>query len=298
MFLKPPKASTDQRVRSLLQKAVRRGYTQVVERALVRLYASRDKTWLRSRTIVITFEECWPSGSLSIDRELSSKRTALLKVAKAAKQKDAAGLGALAHAYKEGDQSMVDCIPDERSLRIVSEALGRPEAFFEWVLRQSKSQRSTDVIRSAQRYLPAATWQWDKACILAGALLASIGDVPAIEAADTPLEEFPYWVALDKHTPEGKVALREVAKQVNTSYRQLIWASFYFESARVNRLLSSPWWDAERTWRLRRAGLSWDTAEELWSRARPLMQQRLEAEAAALKKFVDAVPSPEATLLT
>lgn len=299
MFLKRPKASTDQRVRSLLQKAARRGYVQVVERAVVRLDASGDKTWLRSRAIVITLEECWPlAASLSIGRELSSKRTALLSVAKAAKQKDAAGLGALAHAYQEGDQSMADCIPDRRALRIVSEALGRPGAFFEWVLHQSRSQQTTDVIRSAQRYLPAATWHWDKACILAGALLATDGDMPAIEPADAPLEEFPYWVALDKHTPEGKVALAEVAKQVNSSYRQLIWASFYCESTRVNRLLSSPWWDAERTWRLRRAGLSWDTAEELWSRARPLMHQHLEAEAAALKKFVDAVPSPEATLLT
>ena len=296
MFLKPPKASTDQRVRSLLQKAARRGYTQVVDRALVRLDMSRDNTWLRSRAIVITFEECWPLGAaLSIDRELSSKRTALLSVTKATKQKDAAGLGALAHAYQEGDQSMVDCVPDQRILRIVSEAVQRPGAFFEWVLGQSRSQRATDVIRSAQQYLPAATWPWDKACILAGALLATNGDMPTIEPGDTPSEEFPYWVALDKHTPEGKVALAEIVKQVNSSYRRLIWASFYCESARVNRQLSSPWWDAERMWRLRRAGLSLDSAEELWSRARPLIRQRLEAEAVSLKKFVDVVTSPYAT---
>lgn len=296
MFLKTPRASTDQRVRSLLQKAARRGYAQIVELALARLDRSGDKTWLRSRAVVITFEECWPlAASLSIDRELSSKRTALLSVTEAAKQKDAAGLGALAHAYQEGDQSMADCVPDRRVLRIVSEALGRPGAFFDWVLGQSRSQQTTDVIRSAHRYLPAATWQWDRACILAGALLATIGDMPTIEPADAPSEEFPYWVALDKHTPEGKVALAEVAKQVNSSYRRLIWASFYCESARVNRLLSSPWWDAERTWRLRRAGLSWDAAVELWSHARPLIHQRLEVEAAALKKFVDTVPSPYAT---
>jgi hypothetical protein len=236
------------------------------------------------------------AASLSIDPELSSKRTALLSVTEAAKQKDAAGLGALAHAYREGDQSMADCVPDRRVLRIVSEALGRPEAFFEWVLGQSRSQQTTNVIRSAHRYLPAATWQWDKACILAGALLATIGDMPTIELGDVPSEEFPYWVAVDKHTPEGKVALAEIAKQVNSSYRQLIWASFYYESARVNRLLQSPWWEAERFWRLRRAGLPLGAAEELWSRARPLVRQRLETDAAALKKFVDAVPSPNATL--
>lgn len=293
MFLKTPKASTDQRVRSLLQKAARRGYAEIVELALARLDRSAEKTWLRSRAIVITFEECWPlAASLSIERELSSKRAALLSVTKAAKQKDAAGLGALAHAYQEGNQSMLDCVPDRHTLRIVSEALRRPRGFFEWVLSQSRTQWATDVIRSAQRYLPAATWPWDKACILAGALLATIVDIPTVVSADRLSGEFPYWVALDKHTPEGKVALAAVAKQVNSSYRQLIWASFYCESACMNRVLPCPWWDAEKLWRLRCVGLSSDAAEELWSRARPLVRQRLEGEAASLKRFVETAPSP------
>ena len=233
------------------------------------------------------------AASLFIDREPSSKRHALLSVANASKQKDAAGLGALAHAYREGDRSMLDCIPDKHILNIVSEALKRPAAFFEWVLGQSRSEQSNNVIRAAQHYLPAATWQWDKASILAGALLATLGDMPAIEPAGIPTEEFPYWVALDKHTPQGKLALREIAKQVSSSYRRLIWASFYCESARVNSLLSSPWWNAERTWRLRRAGLSLESAEELWARARFLVRQRLEAEALSLKELVDAVLSPD-----
>jgi hypothetical protein len=292
MFLKAPKASTDQRVRSLLQKAARRGYAQIVELALERLDRSGDKSWLRSRAIVITFEESWPLAAyLSIDRDLSSKRVALHHVTNSAKQKDAAGLGALAYAYGEGDESMLDCVPDRHILRLVSEALKRPHGFFGWVAGQSTTQRSTDIILAAQRYLPAATWQWDKSCILAGALLTTRGDMPTIEPADPPSGEFPYWVALDKHTPEGKIALTEVAKEVKSSYRRLIWTSFYLESAYVNRLLPSPWWDAERTWRLRRAGLSIDGAEELWSRARPLMRQRLEREAASLKRFVETASS-------
>jgi len=66
--------------------------------------------------------------------------------------------------------------------------------------------------------------------------------------------------------------------------------------ARVNRLLPSPWWEAERAWRLGRAGLSWDTAQDLGSRAQPIIRQRLEGESLALKKFVDPVPSPQGTL--
>jgi hypothetical protein len=291
MFLKAPKASTDPRLRSLLQKAVRRGFSRVVDRAVVRLDASGDDRWLRSRTVVITFEECWPlAGSLCIDRELSSRRVALLNVTKAAKQKDAAGLGALAYAYHEGDTSMLDCVPDERMLRMVSEALERPKASFEWALGESRSQRARKIIHAARQYLPAATWPWDKACILAAALLASRSEIPRIESADTTAEHFPYWVALDKHTAEGKLALREVAKLLETTYRRLIWASFYYESARVNRLLSSPWFDAERFWRLRRAGLSLESAKELWSRAQPLVRQHLEAEALSLKELVEGMP--------
>jgi hypothetical protein len=103
----------------------------------------------------------------------------------------------------------------------VSEALERPKGFFDWVINQSRTQRAIEVISSSERYLAAATWPWDKACILAGALVATIGEMPSVESADTPLGEFPYWIALDKHTPEGKDVLTEVAKEVNSSYRQL-----------------------------------------------------------------------------
>jgi hypothetical protein len=294
MYLKKPKASTDQRVRSLLQKAVRRGDTGIVDLALTRLDSVGDKTWLRSRTIVITYEECWPLAALlSVDRNLSSKRKALFDVAKSAKEKDAAGLGALAHAYREGDHSMLDCVPDSYSLRIVSEALERPDAFFEWITTQVKTSQAGKVIQSSERYLAAATWPWDKACILAGGWLAINRQIPSIEttAGPNPDENFPYWIALDKHTPEGKIALTEVAKKLNSSYRCLIWASFYFESAKVDRLLPSPWWDAERTWRLRKAGLSLHEAEALWSRARPLVRDRLKDEAAALKHLVESNPA-------
>jgi hypothetical protein len=87
---------------------------------------------------------------------------------------------------------------------------------------------------------------------------------------------------------EGKVALQEVAKQMKISYRQLIWASFYCESARVNKLLLSPWFDAERAWRFKRAGLSLESAEELWSRARPMIREQLESEALLLKNLVES----------
>jgi hypothetical protein len=269
---------------------VRRGFSQVVSRAAMRLNALGDTTWLRSRAAVITFEECWPLAQfLSLNREFSSKLDILLRVAKAAKQKDAAGLGALAYAYHEGDRSMLEEVPDKAALEMIAKALDQPKNFFDWVKRESKNQGSTEVIRAAHQYFPAATWQWDKACILAGALLSTMSDLPSVEPLEERVEdEFPYWTALDKHTTEGKAVLKEVAQKVKTQYRYLLWTSFYCESARVNKLLSSPWFEAEKMWRFRRTGLSSNAAEELWSRARPLIREQLETEALSLKKLVES----------
>lgn len=291
MYLKPRKPSTDPRLRSLLQKAVRRGFAPIVDRVVRRLYSGGDSTWLRSRAAVITFEECWPLGGfLSIDRGPSTQLDVLTGVARSAKQKDAAGLGALAHAYRDGDNSMLACVPDQRTLRIVAEALGRPNEFFQWVSSESEAQSSADVIRAAQRYLPAATWPWDKACILAGALLATIAGVPTLTVM-SPTKgstDFPYWTALDKHTDEGKAVLRDVAKAIKVSYRQLLWSSFYCESTRVNELLPSLWFAAERTWRLSRAKLTYEAAQELWAHASILVQERLAENAGALRNLVES----------
>jgi len=139
-----------------------------------------------------------------------------------------------------------------------------------------------------------ATWQWDKACILATAFLSTKSETPTVDtvlASQSP-SDFPYWAALDKHTDEGKAALRDVAKPLGATYRQLIWVSFYCESAQVNQLLPSPWFEAEREWRLRRASLSWESAKELWERARCLIQRRLEHDARELKTIVES-PIPE-----
>jgi hypothetical protein len=290
MFLKPRKSTTDPRLRSLLQKAARRGFKDIVRRVFHRLEKSGDRTWLRSRTVVITFEESWPlASSLAITSESSSKLDALLSVSTFSKQKDAAGLGALAYAYQQGDRSMVDGVPNPELLKIVAGALLRPAAFFEWILKQSQTEKSTKVAEAARQFLPAATWQWDKACLISGALLAIKDTIPIVEPALPPRDEFPYWVALDKHTPQGKQVLTKVAPEIQSSYRQLIWASFYCESALVNQLGSSPWWDAEKTWRLRRAGLTIASAQALWARAFPVIREALRSEADSLRQLVDDV---------
>lgn len=288
MFLKQRKATTDPRLRSLLQKAARRGNATTVEKVARRLYETGDRTWLRSRAAVITFEECWPlAGLLFLERGAESKVDALMRVARAVKQKDAAGLGAMAYAFHEGDTSTLIGLHDTKPVRFVSEALSRPAAFFDWSASRCVSDAQFQVVRAAKAYLAAATWGWDKTCILAGAYLASAGPVPTVDLASQSDESFPYWVAFDKHTPQGKEALHTAALELGISYRQIIWAGFYLESAQTNALAESSWWEIEKAWRLKKAGLTISSASEVWERVRPILKRLILSEEINLREFVE-----------
>jgi hypothetical protein len=288
MYLKKTKASTDPRLRSLLQKAVRRGADHIVAAAIRRLIMIGDQAWLRSRAIVITFEEAWPlAKNLKISKDQYTKELALIRVAHTTKQKDAAGLGALAFAFHEGDHSMLDIVPSQRILHIISEGLNRPSDYFRWALSQCSSEDGNRVVTAAKEYLPAATWGWDKTTILAGAFLAASNEVPNLPLVNNGNSQFPYWVALDKHTPEGKEVFRKVAKKYKLSYRQLIWTSFYLESAAVNALAPSPWFEAEQVWRLRKAGLNLQAATDLWDHVRPIISAELFDSAETLRSQIE-----------
>ncbi len=60
-----------------------------------------------------------------------------------------------------------------------------------------------------------AGWLWDRAFTQAAAYLALTGDIPKIKYSKfDESEDFPFWVSIDKHTKEGKTAIREAAKQI------------------------------------------------------------------------------------
>lgn len=287
MFLKALKVSTDPCLRSLLQKAARRAHEDVVRRVATRLHELGDRAWLRSRAVVITFEECWPrAADLAVTAEYASREAALVAVTLSVKNKDAAGLGALAWAYHEGDRSMVDLVPDPWALRVVGEGIARPKDYLGWAGAQAAPGDATRVVEAAGRYLAAATWGWDKACILAGAFLAAKCPTPIArpEVTRAPDGSFPLWVALDKHTPDGKRALRILASDLGVSYRRLIWSGFYYESAVVNAMMPSPWFAAERRWRLRKTGLTEEAAARLWERARQRLPDQLSSAVADLQR--------------
>lgn len=283
--------NTDQRRRSLLQKAVRRGYGSLAQRVARDLEQLGDKPWLRQRIPVIIFEECWPlATSIEFPLKLPNAFVHLADVARAVKAKDAAGLGSLAYAFSEGDTS-IQAEPDidPQALRTVARAIEEPEEFWTWLEPQCEEQGQSELVSAARQAHRKGGWPWDRAFMLAAAFLAVNGPIPELETTtEEPSEEFPFWIALDKHTADGKKAFRQAAQEFNVPANQLMWASFYCESALTNKCVDSPWWAAERRWRLGKNGLTVGHARALWERIQPYMKEAVEEEADRLRSaYID-----------
>lgn len=278
-------------LRSLLQKTVRRGDARLAETVAYRLAERGDSAWLKTRTGVIAFEECWPYGTKLLNHP---PLVSLREMAGLTKNKEAAGLGSLAHALAEGDPSVLDAAPDPVAVKIVAASLTRTEEFYAWAAQSCHEGERANLLRTARSYFLRATWPWDKAFASAAAYFACLGHSLTVERAPlstVAMLHFPLWVAVDKHTPAGRSALRRVASQLWVPPSQLEWASFYFESASCNERKVGPWWEAEMGWRLRTVHLEVGEAQSLWDAARDHVRNEVAAGVELLEAALQAAGS-------
>jgi hypothetical protein len=283
---KPYKRDIEARFRSLLQKAVRRGNVELVLTASAYLenLVARERNWFRNRAAVITFQECWPLGAhLVFTKKYHSKVAALVQVTRMQKARDAAGLGALAHALVNGDPSVYEGTPDDRHIRIIANAIRRPEDFWKWLAQHISAGAPRELIDNALRFRNTGRPR-DRAVLQAAAYLAATGEIPLVQAVDPNASGFPYWIAFDAHTPEGKRVLNDIARDLHLSYRQLEWSFFYFEGSVTNAAVTSKWWDWHCRWHFRKIGLSVDEAPLLWEPVKPQLQAALDEEARQLHR--------------
>lgn len=269
----------------MLQKAVRRGNTDLVftASAFLESLVSTDKTWYLNQTAVITFEECWPLGTeLIFNKKFHSKVAALIRVTRSAKARDATGLGYLAYALSQGDTSVLDDTAGDKAIRIVANAIKRPDDFWQWVTRQKANAAEKNLIDSAARFKRAGL-PHDNAVIQAAVYLAISGQLSRIEAGQPSDPKFPYWVVFDYHTPEGRRALRDIARDLHISLPQLEWAYFYFEGASANGEIFSKWWERYCRWHFKKIELPANEAHLLWDPARVQLELALTVEGRQLK---------------
>jgi hypothetical protein len=279
------RSDTEVRFRSLLQKAVRRGHVDLVytTSALLESLNAKVKNWYRTRTAIITFEECWPLGrELIFNRKFYSKVAALIKVTQNLKSKDASGLGYLAYALHEGDTSVLDGTPEDKHIKIVANAIRRPDDFWHWAESQEKSEEQTALVENAAHFKQDGMPR-DRVVIQAVAYLAITTRIPSIIELQPSDQIFPFWVAFDRHTPEGKLVLRDVARDLHIPLPQLEWTCFYFEGAKTNGEIPSKWWDRYGQWRFQKVGLPAEEAHLLWDPAKPQVMEALAAESRRLQ---------------
>jgi hypothetical protein len=266
----------EDRYRSLLQKAVRRGNTELIytASALIESLGGRPAAWLETRTAVITFAECWPLGTeLLFTKPFHSKVAALLRVAHRQKARDATGLGLLAYDLDRGDDTVLAAVPEDKAVRLIARAIRQPAGFWSWISEQPVAGTCKSLIENAFRYREGGR-PHDKAVVQAAAYLALATPPPKIGAAQTPEGAFPYWVVFDRHTAEGKRVLRDVARDLHMPLPLLEWLHFYYEGAVANADAPSPWWQQFCRWHFERLGIPPAEAHLVW---RPAREQVIDA---------------------
>ena len=280
------KSRAEIRYRSLLQKAVRRGHVDLVytTSALLESLGPKEKDWYRTRTAIITLEECWPFGSeLNFNRKFHSKVAALIKVARGLKVRDASGLGYLAYALYRGDASVCCGTPSDKHIKIVASAIQRPDDFWQWISDQKQTARQSALIKNAMRFRHEGLPR-DRAVIQAAAYLAVTTGIPAYSESQSADESFPYWIVFDRHTPEGKLALQDVARDLHIQRPQLEWSCFYLEGSKTNGDVASEWWDRRCKWHFQKVNLPEEEAHLLWEPAKKHVMDALAGEGRQLKR--------------
>jgi hypothetical protein len=275
------------RFRSLLQKAVRRGHGDLALTvcALGESRGAITAEWLEKRTAVIVFEECWPlGGDLHFTRGFHSKAAALMRVAGGCKIRDAAGLGFLAYAFSRGDATVLEeaDADGEAALRRLAGGIHAPAAFWSWIDARAPRAEVRGLASRAKRYQDAGR-PHDRAVMQAAALLAAQAAAPPAAPADPPAEPFPFWIVFDRHTAEGRRALRDVARDLHIPLPVLEWVLYLHEGSRSNAELPSEWWQRYCRWRFRRLGLSPEETGLVWGPARLQLLEALADDARRLK---------------
>jgi len=281
-------SAVDDRFRSLLQKAVRRGHSELIctISALIENLNIHSRAWFEKRAAFIVFSECWPLGrEMVFTKRFPSKVAALIRVARAPKARDATGLGFLAYALAKGDTSVLDQSADDRAVKLIAKAIRHPADFWEWVSTQGTDQRCQALIANAGRYREGGR-PHDKAVVQAAAYLAVSSPLPdptPAPAADAP---FPHWVVFDRHTSEGKRALRDVARDLHIPLPQLEWCFYYFEGAAANAEMPAPWWHRYCRWHFDRVGMREEDARLLWEPSRDQIADALAEDGRRLQKEI------------
>jgi len=260
--------------RSLLQKAVRRGNVEVVEKVVGYLHSVGDFDWLRKRLAVIAYEECWTYADQLLyptqpHKLLKEYRTLTTTI----KNLNADALVSLAVKVSEGESSaLVGSKKDQKAIQSVANAIKKPDEFWAWIKSELDYKKNAKRIDAAVRDIDKADFEGEKTMMLAAAYLALRYPIPETKFATPDNDpDFPYWIALDKHTSLGKTIYSQACQSINIYPTRGLKIGFYLEGAVINQMTNSPFWDLVKEWKMNRIGYSIPEAEEIWNKLKPIL---------------------------
>jgi hypothetical protein len=260
--------------RSLLQKAVRRGNVEVVEKVFGYLQYVGDFDWLRKRLAVIAYEECWtyadqllyPTQPYKLLNEYRTLTTTI-------KNLNADALASLAVKVSEGESSaLVGSKKDQKAIQSVANAIKKPEEFWDWIKSEPDYKKNAKRIDAAERDIDKANFEGDKAMMLAAAYLALRYPIPETKFTNPNNDpDFPYWIAIDKHTSLGKSIYSQACQSINIWPTRGLKIGFYLEGSVVNQMANSPFWDLVKKWKMNQITYSIKDAEDIWNKLKPIL---------------------------
>lgn len=256
-------------LRSLLQKAVRRGNKELIERIIKYLFSIQDHDWLRKRLGVMVFEESWAyANKLNFENKEEYILNQYLSLSETIKNKDVAGLGLFAYNYSEGITKNLNYIDKEKLkyIKHISQGIKRPVDFWNWVKDESKNDFDKSIfIEKSHQAFKKASWAWDKAFIISGAYLAIVEGLPEVKISNLIID-CPYWLGIDKHTEIGRNYLKVLSNKNNINIDIVYTLSFYLEGAICNEIEPSYWWTKEIELILNNINMSFKDAQILWNK--------------------------------
>lgn len=269
---------------SLLQKAVRRGAVDMVEKVVNYLLSQGDTKWLHNRLPVMIYEECWVLGNRVTSGNLITQYVTL---AQTVKNKDAAGLATLAVKLHEGDWKAMRGNPNQKAaIMSVTNAIGNPKEFWDWARKKGRGHIGR--IEAAKAAVTKASFETDATMMFAAAYFTVKDLVPLVTDAQ-PLNssEFPYWIAFDKHTDVGREIIIEAAKQLDIYPSRAMQLAFYLEGAVCNGMTTSPYWQLAKDWQMEKMGYTYSQANVIWDQLKPIIIELTKDKVKDLKERIE-----------
>jgi len=277
---------------SLIQKAVRRGNVELVEKVFNYLInIDGQQHWLKNRLAVIGYEECWQYANTL---NFTCNDYELLKQYKAfackVKNKDCDGLAYLANRVNDWEKTALrGDTKQKEGIQRVADAMKNDTKFWNWIENQPLYDLNKQRIEAAREAMKRV-WQ-DRAIMFAAAYLSVTHPIPPVEEIEPNNNNtnFQYWTAIDKHTTEGTEIIRLASENIGLLPKRGQFLTFYFAGALCNKVQDMPFFKLMKEYKIERMGYTCEKVKTIWRKLRPQIIKMSKLEVEAMIKRINTV---------